>query len=135
VVGRAEPPGSADSVAAEFANSTPDRADIAEVETCVGDEQSGTLAGMPERDELTPAQRSLRARIAAHTSWANTENRSARTAAARAAMMDRFEKQVDPDGTMPPAERAKRAENARKAHYLAMAAKSAEVRRRRSAGR
>jgi hypothetical protein len=49
--------------------------------------------------------------------------------------MDRFERKVDPDGTMLPAERAKRAENARKAHFLAMAAKSAAVRRRRTSDR
>jgi hypothetical protein len=43
----------------------------------------------------------------------------------------RFEKLVDPEGILDPLERAKRAENARKAHYLRMARKSAEKRRRR----
>jgi len=56
-------------------------------------------------NDLTPAQRSLRARIAAHMSWANTEDRSARTAAARKAALERFERQVDPNGTLPPQER------------------------------
>ncbi|MDX3662373.1 hypothetical protein PV646_34145 [Streptomyces sp. ID05-26A] len=79
--------------------------------------------------ELTPQDRSLRARIAAHTSWANTADPTARTAAARQASLDRFEKQVDPDGTMDPAERSRRAESAKKAHFLKMAARSAEVRR------
>jgi hypothetical protein len=32
---------------------------------------------------LTPAERSLRARMAAHASWANTSDRTARTAAGR----------------------------------------------------
>ncbi|WP_285752022.1 hypothetical protein [Lentzea sp. NBRC 105346] len=81
---------------------------------------------------MTPAQRILRAQIAAHTSWANTSNRAARTAAARKAADDRFERQVDPDGVLPPEERAQRAKAARKAHFLRMAAKSAAARRRRA---
>jgi hypothetical protein len=52
-------------------------------------------------NDLTPAQRSLRARIAAHASWANTSDRSARTAAARKAALDKFERQVDPDNVLP----------------------------------
>lgn len=74
--------------------------------------------------------RSLAARIAAHTSWAKTPDRSARTARARASFNERFEREVDPDGVLDPAERAKRAENARKAYYLRLAAKSAASRRR-----
>jgi hypothetical protein len=65
-------------------------------------------AGVMDKD-LTPAQRSLRARIAAHASWANTSDRSARTAAARRAALDRFERQVDPNGALPAEERALRA--------------------------
>jgi hypothetical protein len=85
--------------------------------------------------DLTPAQRSLRARIAAHVSWANTSDRSARTAAARKAALDRFERQVDPDGVLPVAERAQRAAHARKAHFARLALLSAQARRSRgSAG-
>lgn len=83
---------------------------------------------------LTPKQKSLRGRIAAHSSWAQTENRSARTAPARAALLDKFDKQVDPDGTLLPAERAKRAENARRAYFAGLAFKSAKARRARSGG-
>lgn len=79
-----------------------------------------------------PADRALIARIAAHTSWANTPDPAARTAKARAAALERFERQVDPDGTLPPAERARRAEAARKAHFLGMARKSADSRRRKA---
>lgn len=79
---------------------------------------------------MTPAQRSLRARIAAHTSWANEEDRSRRTAAARTAAADRFAREVDPDGVLPPEERARRAESARKAHFCRMAKASAAARRR-----
>jgi len=70
----------------------------------------------------------MRAEIAANTSWANTADRNARTAPARAAALSRFERQVDPDGTMDPKERALRAESARKAHFRSMAYKSARVR-------
>jgi hypothetical protein len=80
---------------------------------------------------LTHSERTLRSQIAAHESWAHCEDRTARTAPARRAMLDKFEKQVDPDGTLLPAERAKRAENARKAHYKRLALKSAQGRRRR----
>lgn len=62
-------------------------------------------------------------RIGAHESWARTEDRSARTAPARAAAMERFEKQVDPDGVLPPRERAIRAEHARKAYMQRLALK------------
>jgi hypothetical protein len=46
---------------------------------------------------LTPAERTLRAQIASNTSWANTIDRRARTAAARRAAEERFEREVDPD--------------------------------------
>jgi hypothetical protein len=48
-------------------------------------------------------------------------------------MLDKFEEQVDPDGTLPPAERAKRAEHARKAHFKRLALKSARARSSRRA--
>lgn len=81
---------------------------------------------------LPPAERSLRGQIAAHKSWAHTENRSARTAPARKAALDRFEREVDPEGKLLPAERAQRAEHARKAYFAALALKSAQARRRRA---
>lgn len=48
-------------------------------------------------------------------------------------MLDKFEHQVDPDGTLSPQERAQRAENARKAYYQRLALKSAQARSRRNA--
>ena len=83
---------------------------------------------------LTPTERSLRGQLAAHTSWANTENRAGRTANARKAMLDKFERQVDPNGTLTPAERAQRAEHARKAYFKRLALKSAQARRNRKCG-
>lgn len=76
------------------------------------------------------SERVMRAQIAAHVSWANTTDRPARTAAARKAALDRFERQVDPDGVLTPAERAVRAEHARKAYFTRLALLSARSRRR-----
>lgn len=59
---------------------------------------------------------------AVHDSWARTKDRAARTLPARQAQQAQFERQVDPDGTMQPADRAKAAENARKAHMARMRA-------------
>ena len=84
---------------------------------------------------LSPQERKLRAAIAAHQSWANTEDRSARTASAREAFHKRFEDQVDPDRTLPPAERRRRAEHARKAYFARLALKSAKARRARAEAR
>src|SRR5665647_1362140 len=72
----------------------------------------------------------LRASIAAHESWSRTTDRSARTAPARAALMARFEREVDPDGTLPPDERARRADHKRRAYFGRLALKSARSRRR-----
>jgi hypothetical protein len=51
--------------------------------------------------------------------------------AARMAAEHRFEKLVDPDGVLPPEERAKRAENAKQAHMTRMALAAAKARRLR----
>ena len=89
---------------------------------------------MPEIG-LTPSERSMRGALGAHVSWQNTENRTERTAPARKAFDDRFEREVDPDGVLPPAERAKRVENARRAYFLRLALKSARARRSAKQGR
>lgn len=86
---------------------------------------------METMNAATAGERKLRAQIAANESWARTENRSARTAPARLALMEKFELQVDPDSVLLPGERAKRAESARKAYYQRLALKSAQARRRR----
>jgi hypothetical protein len=51
------------------------------------------------------------------------------TAGARAALDAKFEREVDPDGTLDPSERARRAAHARKAHMHRLALKSAQARR------
>jgi hypothetical protein len=60
----------------------------------------------------------------------------AMTAAARSGADARFERLVDPDGTLAPAERARRAAAARQAHFASMLLRSIEARdgRRRRSG-
>ncbi|MFH9823075.1 hypothetical protein [Streptomyces bobili] len=83
---------------------------------------------------MDPQDRTLRARLAVHTSWANTLDPQSRTAKARAAAAGRFEKkarEMHPDGTDEQIARA--AEHLRKAHYAAMALASAKARRAKAA--
>jgi hypothetical protein len=86
---------------------------------------------MPE--DVSP-DRYLAASIAANTRWAHEPDRSAATRPARAAFEKRFEEEVDPDGKLAPAERARRAANAKTAYFHRLALKSAKA-RRRSGGR
>ena len=51
------------------------------------------------------------------------------TGPARRARFKQFELQVDPDGILPPKERARRAKHAQKAHMLSMNMKAAKARR------
>lgn len=44
--------------------------------------------------------------------------------------MAKFEREVDPDGVLPPDERARRAEHKRRAYFQRLALKSARARRR-----
>ena len=71
---------------------------------------------------LTPGEARLRATIASHESWANTQDRTARTAKGRAALNQKFLDQAGGDPI--------RAEHLRKAHYARLALKSAVARRK-----
>jgi len=64
---------------------------------------------------LSTEERRLRASLAAHTAHAK-HGSAAMTWAAQKAFLEKFEKEVDPDGVLSSEERSKRAENARKAH-------------------
>lgn len=77
--------------------------------------------------KLTPSQKSQRARIAAHSMHAQGKTS---TGPGRKAFLSRFEREVDPDGVLPPAERAKRAAHARKKHMTQLAYRSAKARSR-----
>lgn len=84
----------------------------------------------PQDDyKMTPAQRG---RIGAHVSWARTEDRVARLQPARDGFEARFEREVDPDGVLPPEERAKRALNAKRAYMQRLAVSSAKARARKA---
>jgi hypothetical protein len=69
-----------------------------------------------------PSERAIIAAIAANTSWFNTENRTARTAPARAALDAKFLAEADGDPL--------RAASLRKAHYLRLSLRSAQSRRK-----
>jgi hypothetical protein len=87
----------------------------------------------PADQRATPAERRLQAQIAANVRWARATDRSAETAAARRGLDAKFVREIDPDGSLPSEELAVRVEAARRAHFLRMALKSAQARRRRKA--
>ena len=70
----------------------------------------------------TASERQLVAAIAAHESWANTTNRTARTAPARAALDAKFLAGAGGDPV--------RADHLRKAYFSRLALKSAQSRRK-----
>lgn len=83
---------------------------------------------------MDPQDRSLRARLAVHTSWANTADPASRTAKARAAANSRFETQareMHPDAS--DAQIARAAEHLRKAHFARLGLESARARRAKAA--
>lgn len=75
---------------------------------------------------MPDSEASLRGSIAAHESWAKTQDRTARTARGRAALEQKFLDQAAGDPV--------RAEHIRKAYYQRLALKSAQARRARKAG-
>jgi hypothetical protein len=79
-------------------------------------------------DRLSPAERTLRARRAAHEKWAHTDPVEG-TAKARAKFLASFLDEVDPGRVLPEKERLRRAESARKAFYTQLAFLSAKARR------
>jgi hypothetical protein len=81
---------------------------------------------------LTPERAALLGRIGALTLHARHDARET-TSKAREAFLGTFEQQVDPDGTLPPEERTRRAAYARKAHFARLALKSAEARQAKHA--
>jgi hypothetical protein len=83
---------------------------------------------------MSPTARSLRARLAALELHASTDSRE-HTRPARAAFMERFERQVDPDGVLPLEERQRRAECAKRAYFTRLALRSAQARQSRKSER
>jgi hypothetical protein len=88
---------------------------------------------MAAAKNLTPEQRIMRARIAAHSRWARERDRHAATEPARRAALSRFEREVDPNGELPPEQRRKLAQSAQQAHMTRLALASSKARGRGSA--
>jgi predicted component of type VI protein secretion system len=86
-------------------------------------------------ESMTPAERSLRARTAVHTSWANTADRSARARGGVEGALRKLEDQIDPEHLLAPAVRRQRAESLRKARMADLARQSAKARRERKAAK
>ncbi len=100
------------------------------------EERTSSRAPARSRQECSPAERSLHARMAAHAMHAQHDARVT-TVNGRAAFLARFEREVDPDGVLDPQERARRAEHARRAYMASLslaAAKARRAKRARQAG-
>ena len=82
----------------------------------------------PRQASLSPAERSLRARLAAYAMHAQHDSRHT-SAPGRTAFLARFEAEVDPDGRLDPEERARRAEQARRAYFARLSLAAAKARR------
>ena len=70
-------------------------------------------------------------RIGGLTAWSRNDA-ATMVGPAHRGFKARFERLVDPDGTMDPRERAIRADRARRAHMLTLAAKSAAARKKKA---
>lgn len=90
------------------------------------------LHAVEDSERRVPKDRSHAARQAAYTLHSRYDSREL-TKPAREKFLARFEDQVDPDHTLPEAERLRRADYAKKAYMLGLARKSAAVRARRKA--
>lgn len=82
---------------------------------------------------MTPEEARQRGALGAHVRWSRTADRAAATAAARAAALTRFEREVDPEGVLPLDERMTRAKHAKAAHMRRMSMAAAKARRERRA--
>ena len=78
---------------------------------------------------LSASERTLRAKIAAESGWAQCDDRAGRTQAARDAFFRRFLDEVDPERKLDPADRERRAKHARKAYYQRLAFEREKARR------
>ena len=83
--------------------------------------------------KLSPAQRVLRARLAAQALHSLVDPKKHTEAARRAGPgnLDYWLRRVDPEGSLRQRERVRRAESAKKAHFTRLAFKSAQARSRK----
>jgi hypothetical protein len=82
---------------------------------------------------MTPEQRRLRAQNAANARWSRYMAREDQAYVARQAIYERLAREVDPDGTVPPRERAILVRNAAKRLAARLNAAKAAKRADRSA--
>lgn len=83
---------------------------------------------MAAATSLTPEQRSQRARLAALTRWSR-EDPTAAVHKMQNGIQAKYERQVDPEGVLPDAERMRRADAARKADLAARSFRSSRTRK------
>lgn len=76
---------------------------------------------------LSPERAALLGRIGAHVAHSRHDLKEL-TQRAREAFLATFDREVDPECTLPEEERKRRAESARKAHFARLALRSAEAR-------
>lgn len=77
---------------------------------------------------LSPAQRKLRAQIAANARWAKEPDRLAATAPGRRAAFEKLLDEVDPGHQLSETERTKRAENLQRSNLLRLSLQSSKAR-------
>jgi hypothetical protein len=88
------------------------------------------MPNLPGISNLTPAQRRLRASAAANARWSSPEARAAHSDRSLA----RYCAEVDPDGTLPEAERLALAKQRRRARMQHLALLSSKARAAKRAG-
>ncbi len=87
------------------------------------------------RGGLTAAERTLRAQKAANARWSRPGARQRQSRVIRDSRLRYYELQVDPDGQLDPAERARLAQNALNADMAGLALKASRARRAAAARR
>ena len=83
------------------------------------------------RTPLTPEQRSIRGAIAANDRWSR-EDPAENAARGQRGLIEKFRREVDPDGTLPEAERERRTQCAYRAHFQRLALASSKARSRKA---
>lgn len=90
-------------------------------------ERAASVPGAESEPASQAAERSLRARLAAHALHAQRDPQET-TANARATFLARFEREVDPDGCLDLEERRRRALQARRAYFTRLSLAAAKAR-------
>ena len=84
---------------------------------------------MPKKTK-SDSDLSLLGRLGAHSLHGKYDSKQT-SRAGREAFLTRFEREADPDGTLDPAERRRRAQHLKRAYFTRLALRSAQARRKR----